>query len=318
MTGAGFMPANNANHFAVTRLVLLVGGLIGLTYVYARTLATGGAHPLWMVLAQTLGGGLGLWLVNRAGGSRLVLTPRRVRYYLISGLLGLTLPNALGYLALRDMPAGLLAMIVPLAPLFTWLFAGLAARRWQHPVRLVGLVFGLAGVLIALAPRSGSLSVAPRVLGPALAMPVLLATGNVYRARALPAGGGPVELAAGMLLSQAVLIMAALTCLPGIAWPDAATALRLAALALLTVAMYLPYFRLQRLADPVRFSQIGYVIPVAGLLGGALFLGEPLQPSVLASLPLLLLGLAVTGGHLRGRALLRHALPVTSVLWRIK
>src|SRR5690606_12665614 len=87
---------------------------------------------------------------------------RHLRYYAISGLLGLALPDTIFFLTVPHLPAGVLAILISFSPLFTYAFAlalgdeGFSARRGA------GLLAGLAGAMALLGPGP--------LLGPGSAM----------------------------------------------------------------------------------------------------------------------------------------------------
>jgi drug/metabolite transporter (DMT)-like permease len=58
-----------------------------------------------------------------------------------------------------------------------------------------------------------------------------------------------------------------------------------------TVIAYIIYYRLIRSSSATFVSTVTYIIPVYGLLLGALVLDEPLTANLLASLALILLGI---------------------------
>ncbi|WP_341889596.1 hypothetical protein [Variovorax sp. YR752] len=110
--------------------------------------------------------------------------------------------------------------------------------------RAAGIDLGLLGVLMLLMPRHGGAEAAAlpwAVL--ALAGPMLLAAGNLFRSLAWPPGLHPPSAASLMPTLQALLVV-----------PGAAA--------------------LGQLALPVVVGQLGYVITVATLLLGVFMFGE--------------------------------------------
>ncbi len=283
-----------------TALIVLTGALIGGSFVLSRALAVAGLDPAWMLLAQSLVAGVGLaGLAARRGG--VPLDRRHVVFYLLGGLTSSTLPRFVSFIALQEMSAGLYSMLVTLSPLLTWLVASAVAARFESMLKLAGVLLGFAGIAIVLAPGavgdapSSELSSLALALG--LATPALLAIGNVYRALNIPRETPALAIAAGSLLAQVPVALAiglAVDSPP----PTSDQLDALLAFGAWTLVMSLPYYKLQAVTDAVRFSQIGYVIPVTGIAGGAAFLGETLPATLFVGAPLIMLGLAVTNGHL--------------------
>lgn len=281
-----------------TLLILATGLMLGGGYVIARWLtASVGLHPAWMVVAQSLIAGGGLAAPGWRRGA-LPLDRPTLRFYLLAGLTAVTVPNLAGLFALRGLSVGLYSLLVTLTPLATWAFASLVARRMESATRLIGVLVSLAGVTVALLPRSGDAEFAAGALLLGLAVPLVLAAGNVYRAARLPRHLSASTLAAGTLLSQ-VPVALAFALAVGAPMPSPMQTLGLCGFGVWTLLAYLPYFRLQAVADAVRFSQIGYVIALTGIAGGTLVLGEHLPISLAAAAPLVFLGIAITNGHLR-------------------
>jgi drug/metabolite transporter (DMT)-like permease len=113
-------------------------------------------------------------------------------------------------------------------------------------------------------------------VGAGLLIPVMLASGNIYRTYDWPDDAGPIELAAGSHLAAAAMLLLFML-LTG----QAAGVLGLASTPLLSLAqvasaagMFVFFFRLQAVGGPVYLSQIGYVGAAVGLISGTLFLGE--------------------------------------------
>ena len=66
-----------------------------------------------------------------------------------------------------------------------------------------------------------------------------------------------------------------------------------------TGVAYLLYFRLIAQLGAARAIAVTFLIPVFGMLWGALFLGERLTPAMLLGCAVILLGTALTTGALR-------------------
>ena len=76
---------------------------------------------------------------------------------------------------------------------------------------------------------------------------------------------------------------------------DGVVVANLVALALGSTAVaYLIYFRLIEDAGPTRALTVTFLIPLFGVLWGALFLDEPLSPNLLTGGALIVAGTAVT------------------------
>jgi drug/metabolite transporter (DMT)-like permease len=102
---------------------------------------------------------------------------------------------------------------------------------------------------------------------------LLLAAGNVYRTRAWPINGKPLQMAAGLLASQwALLLPVYLTSHP-MGLPTQAL-FPVLSIAVVSGVFYLISFELQRRTTPVFVGQLGYVIALCSLLIGIVFFKE--------------------------------------------
>jgi drug/metabolite transporter (DMT)-like permease len=122
------------------------------------------------------------------------------------------------------------------------------------------------------------------------------AGGGLYGQRALGGATGPVLAASSMLYGGLVLLPFALFQLPDHApgWKPVASLLGLAVGG--TAVAQLILFRVLRLYGAARLSLVTYLMPAFALFYGALILDEPLRPTMLIGLGLILGGVALGSG----------------------
>lgn len=283
---------NGSIRFAAV-LLLVIGVLLGLTLNLAKLAAAVGWPPLAFLFWSLLGGGVLLAILAVARGERPRLGSRHLRYYLASGLISISLPNALMFSAIPHVGASYASMCLAFPPLLTYLLALALRMERLQGIRLVGIVLGLGGtLLLAIGKVSDGDSPLGWVLA-VLAVPVFLALGNIYRTRYWPEGASPLALAPGMLLGGAVLLLPAMWFGVdfSIRQPEAHAWL-LPVQVLLFAAVYALYFVLQKVAGPVFLSQIGSVAAIAGAAIAIFALNER------GSLSLLVAALAILVGVL--------------------
>lgn len=277
-------------------LTLLAGSLVGAIFVIGKLLLGRGLSPLIVSLIQTGGASAVLLSVLAARGQRLSLTPADRRFYLVAGLIAVAGSALLGNWVLARIPAGIYTVVVTLSPMFTSLFNALAERRWPSATAMAGTALGLAGVLLVLVPRARSVEAEQALaLGVAVGVPVLLAIGNVYRSRHWPSGLSAPMSTAGTMLVQALAVLplialsgqSASAAELGAAWP------LLLAMVLVTLAANVAAAALQRIADSVAYSQIGYVIALTGVVWGAVLFGERLGWSFVPAVALVFAGIVL-------------------------
>jgi drug/metabolite transporter (DMT)-like permease len=179
-----------------------------------------------------------------------------------------------------------------LRPVFTLAFALLLGRESFAWLRVLAVGLGLCGALLMLSGRGGSYEATGPIIALALAIPASIGAGNVYRAIHLPSGVAGEWLSAVTLLSSASLLAGVGGLAEGLAVPIEPAALGWLALqAGVLVGGYLLYFALQRRADAVTFSFIGYVMMLAGVAAGTVLLGEQLSRLVWPASGLVLVAL---------------------------
>lgn len=275
-------------------LLLAVGAMIGVTAVNAKAAALAGWHPLALLAWANLGAAA-LQFAGTAMLRRPVkVTAHYLRYYLLSGLL-LALPNALAFGAARHVGAGIVALCFAFPLIFTYGLALIAGLERLQPVRLAGVLLGLAGALVIALGQGGlGFSTSPWLLA-AVSAPVVLAVGNLYRSLDWPRGADALELSPGMLLVGGALILAGVLTagipLQPAGWNLATTGF-LAGQTAIFALLYVLYFMLQKLAGPVYLSQIGSVGALVGIALATVVLEEPLTRSIV------LAGALVAGGIL--------------------
>lgn len=265
---------------AVLLLLLANGSLIAGVYAAAAVAVRHGVTPLGILAWQLGFAATVLGLLAALTGRWPRIDARRLRYALVAGLLGVSLPNAASFTALSQLPAAVVGVVAALSPVFTYaLVVGLRMER-PTPGRIAGLVLGLLGVGWVLWPRDGVDLEATAVL--ALAAPALLAAGNVYRSLAWPPGLVPLGAAALMLAGQALFVLPLAAVTGELAWPvaiDGAGGAALWGVGAMTATFYLGAFELQRRGGAVVTGQLGYVITLASLAIGVVAFRESHQAS---------------------------------------
>lgn len=288
-------------------LLLLNGALMAGIYATARQAAQAGVPFETLLAWQVMIAAAVLALVLVVRGERAQLRPQNLRYALFSGLIGVTGPNLLIFAALAHLPTGIVGALTALSPVFTYAIA--AGLRLEAPraLGIIGVLSGLLGALLIARPDPAAISAASQLwLLPALAAPLLLAAGNVYRTTAWPEGLRPRPAAALLLGLQCLIVVPVAAASSGLAVPTAGIPAVLGAGALMG-AFYLTAFELQRRAGPVLVGQMGNVISIASLGIGALWLGETYAPLTLAGAAVIIAGVVTLTLRERGATRRREA-----------
>jgi drug/metabolite transporter (DMT)-like permease len=270
-------------------LALLLGlaTLWGGSYFFIRV-AVPAFGPAALVVLRVVIGGLLLWGVALATRRRIDLRPHLPRL-IVLGLLNAALPYMLISAAELHLTASFAAILGATVPLFA---AALGARLLDERLsatRIGGLVMGVVGVAVMVGWGPMTLDTATLLSVVAmLAASASYAGAGIYtklRLRGVPT----FTLALGQQLGAFVwLAVPGVLVPPRAAPPLPAVGALLALGALSTAVAYLLYFRLLERVGPTKTTTVTYLIPIVGMLGGALVLREPLTAGMLAGLGLVL------------------------------
>lgn len=208
------------------------------------------------------------------------------RYYLLIGVLNSAAPFLLyGYSALY-LSVGLMAVMNATSPMWSAVLSPLLLRERLSMARGAGLLLGVAGVMLVSGPQpSAAWPAIAAALGGAFCYAL---TAVVMRrwARNTSSRG----MAAGTLLMGGVLLLPLLAAAPP-PMPSLGVAASLLALGLVCGAIaYILYFRLIADIGATGALTVTYLIPIFGVLWGALFLGEALSFSMVAGALIVIAG----------------------------
>ena len=275
--------------------VILMAAAWGGSFLFLRmTVGEFGAVPL-IAMRVTIAG-----LVLLPG---ILLNPvwrgqfrRNVFKLLLLGAFNAALPFSLFAHATLYVTAGFASIINATAPLFTAFLAWLWLRERPTLLRVAGLITGFSGVVLLV----GGL--------PSTQSGALLATAGAFLASfcyGVAANFVKTQLAGvhAWVTTGGSLVFAALLLLPLSLWqwpermPSMHSWLAVVLLAVLCTSIQnIYYFLLVISAGPTRAMAVAFLIPVFGMLWGALILDEAVTLAMLASCSVILLGTALVGG----------------------
>ncbi len=217
-------------------------------------------------------------------------------HYAVVGMLNSAFPFLLYAYAALYLPAGLMAVLNATAPMWGALLAAMLLGERLTARRAGGLALGMAGVALISRPQPGE-SAALLAIAAALAACFLYGFAGVYLKRwAADAPGRGMAL--GTQLASGVLLIPFVPLAPPAGAPGAFIAACVVALGLLCGAVaYVLYFRLIADIGPTRALTVTYLIPVFGVLWGALFLHETLSLTMLGGAALVILGTTLVLRH---------------------
>jgi drug/metabolite transporter (DMT)-like permease len=277
-------------------LLLATGFLIGLNFPLGKLGAEAGVSPVIWAGLISLGASATLLpvLALRAGG--LSLTGKTARYALISGLITFVVANLIVFTVIPRVGSGFTGLMFALSPVFTLALAVTFRLSAPNTLGIAGIAIGFAGAtIVALSRQNAGIGIAPVWMLAALAIPVTLAVGNVYRTIAWPTGAAPDGLAFWSHLASLAVFAAIVAASGGSNIAALADAPSAAAAQFVVAGLTFPvFFRLQQFGGPVLLSQLGYVAAAVGLIAATVFLGESYRALTWTGAGVIALGIGAT------------------------
>lgn len=258
-------------------LLLASGTLLGLKLPMGKLASEAGVSPIFWAGIVSLG--VVIMLLPTQLSRRGLRLPGRavLRFTVVSSVISFIVPNLLLFTVIPRVGAGYTGLMFALSPVFTLLLAVLLGMKTPGRLGLAGIALGMTGaVVVSLTRGAGAEGPGLAWLLAAAAVPVALASGNVYRSRHWPAGASPNALAFwGHAFATAVFLGVLLASGPGLPLAGLGEIKWLMAVQMLLSGLNFPlFYRLQRDGGPVLLSQIGYVAAAVSLLVATVLLGE--------------------------------------------
>jgi len=294
-------------------LLLALGFMWGTSYVFIKIGVQ--TLPTFTLIAARLGIGLTvLATVVFAAREPLPRNPRIYGHLLVMSIVNIVVPFFLITTAERSVDSGLAAILNGAVPLFVIVFAALFLHDEPITVnRLAGLGVGYAGVVI-LVSRSLGVGASASSLTGELALfcsTAFYGAGAVYARRNVrglrPMIPALLQVAFAFVI---VSVIALFTENPfGVHW----TAGALGSVAWLGIVgsgfAYLVNFRLLSRIGATRTSLVAYILPVVGIIAGAIVFSETVDARVLVGTALVIGGVALVNSRYGQRRIYGRAAP---------
>jgi drug/metabolite transporter (DMT)-like permease len=281
--------------FAAISLPLMVGVFLMLwsSAFSVAKLAIADCPPLLLLAARFLIASVLMFGIAAITRVRWTLNRRDVLLFALLGIANQAIYLGVGYVALRDISAGLSVLIFSANPIVTAVFAALVLGERMTWSKAVGLVLGIAGVAFIVQSR---LSIGSDHLRGILLTVVSLLSfvgGTILFKRYAPKdglwiGNGVQSLAAGIALLPFSLATDSIG--------DIVPTWRLLAcfaflVLLVSVFAYLLWFKILTLSGATAASSYYFLLPPLGMLFGWLLLGEHVALSDLLGIIPVVLGI---------------------------
>jgi len=281
--------------FAAISLPLMVGVFLMLwsSAFSVAKLAIADCPPLLLLAARLLIASVLMFGIAAITRVRWTLSRCDVLLFALLGIANQAIYLGVGYVALRDISAGLSVLIFSANPIVTAVFAALVLGERMTWSKAVGLVLGIAGVAFIVQSR---LSIGSDHLRGILLTVVSLLSfvgGTILFKRYAPKdglwiGNGVQSLAAGIALLPFSLASESIG--------DIVPTWRLLAcfaflVLLVSVFAYLLWFKILTLSGATAASSYYFLLPPLGMLFGWLLLGEHVALSDLLGIIPVVLGI---------------------------
>jgi drug/metabolite transporter (DMT)-like permease len=274
-------------------LLFILGSIWGTSFLFIKIIVSE-IGPLTLVAGRLGLASVSMWLLLRLWR---VTVPRERRIwgaYAVIGILNGALPFALISWGEQFIPSGWAALLQATTPIFTILFAHVLTQDDRIDARkALGVVTGFSGVALLMWPEvRGGLGASVWGMLAVVGSSASYALASIF-ARVRLQGQPPMASAAGQFT------MGFLYILPLAFVFERPLAISLSGRALAswvtlsivgTVIAYVIYYILLARTNATFTTMVTYIVPINGLILGALVLGESLSSVVLISLGLVIAG----------------------------
>jgi drug/metabolite transporter (DMT)-like permease len=281
-------------------LLLVLGIMWGTSYAFIKLGVEHGLTTFTLITVRLAIGFVLLAAVVAIAREPLPRVPRIYLHLLVMAAINIVIPFSLITWAEQSVDSAIAAILNGAVPLIVIVLAALTFD--DEPItlnRLVGVIVGYVGVIVLVAPgligalNGSEFTGEVALLGSTLAY----AVGAVYSRRNVK-GLRPM-IPAVFQVGFAFVMVAVLAFLfenpLGVAWnPEAILAVLWLGL-LGSGAAYLLNFRLLNRIGATATAQLAYLLPVVGIITGAVMLGEQVDARVIGGTALILGGVALVG-----------------------
>ena len=280
--------------------LFIMGASWGVSPVLVKIAVSAGHHPFGLIVWTNLVSVIMSGVVTFARGRRLPITVPHLKLYIGVSLLGAVIPNLLNFTAAAHLPAGIMAILIALVPMFAMPIA--LAMGFEKPslIRFLGALCGAIAIILIVGPDTG-LPDASKVGFVFIALGASLCyggEGNFLTWFGMQ-GLDPVQVLFGASL-VGLMIAVPLAGLTGSLIPLdnlGAPELALVSASVISWGTYATYIWVIGKAGPVFASQVAYLVTGFGVIWAMLLLGERYSIWVWMAFALMLVGIAMVKPH---------------------
>ncbi len=279
-----------------------LGAVRGSVPAISKIVILGGIDPILYAASISLFGGLLLILVSRVLGWTTPLTMQVVRFSLIGGFVGITIPHIIFFNGIQSVDVGIASAMISGVPIIIYVLSLIFKQETFAIGRFLGVLFGLMGVaLIAGAGITEEALITASFVGLALILlsTFFYASNVVYISLYLPDNLSRMQAAAWMMIFGSlpiwlyILIGHDLSLISSTAQNPAFVFLLLHCF-VSGLAYYLSFYIISNYG-PVIYSVAAYLMVAFGIFVGVITFGESYATFDIIGIGLIILGvIAVT------------------------
>lgn len=277
--------------------LLVLAAIWGASFLFMRV-AVPELGPIPLIALRVAIAALVLAPALRSGGARSQLRSKLWPLFVV-GVTNSAVPFCLLAYSTLYVNAGVDSILNATTPLWAALIAATFFHGSMRLGQVVGLLLGLAGVVVlAWDTFIGGGSALPLAIGAAVLATLFYGFAVNFSKRHL-AGVNPFVVAFGSQLSASILLVP----LALFFWPKHSVApstwAYVAALGVVCTGFaYVLFFRLVGRVGAAYAASVTFLIPIFGMIWGAVFLGESITSVMIAGCAIVLFGTALASGKL--------------------
>ena len=257
--------------------LVVLGTSWGLYFSMIKIAVLSGISYTGILTLTTVGVGIGMSLIALLRRRAPRFNLRYNLFYIVCAATGYLIPMVIELWVIEHMAAGVLTLIICMAPLATLIIAWLVKTDRVNPARVFGVVLGAGAIFAVLIPDVHQhASVAWRWLLLATLVPLSYAIHHNFTARFWPARSDSYQVACGESIFASLMLIAFAL----FNWQAQdlqsfnqghAAILFMALISLIDIWLY---FELIRLKGPIFTSHANYFMVVSGIIWGMIIFGE--------------------------------------------
>jgi drug/metabolite transporter (DMT)-like permease len=281
-------------------LLGICGFLFASRIMMSKMALGAGVQPFQLGVFGNLIAGLCLLPLLAATRQRVPTAPEHLALYAVLGVVSFAVPTVLSYFVVERVGPAYTSIVYCLSPLLTMTFAALLGIESMFLRRFMGIVVGFVGMIALVQQQILQIDIGQPVwVALGLVIPVCAASGNIIRSAWWPKGTSALAFSCGASFSSAFMVALVAPAFEApLDWQfdDPVIVSWTIGLGAMSALSQLMNFRLQQIAGPVIFSQIGYWGTGFGVLLAAILFED-----VLTALSFAGLACIMTGGILANR-----------------